>query len=105
MPGLPDPPPVPGLPGGGGGQIVAGPGAVVTTYATPVVTISQGSSATFTNLDVAQHDVISDDGLFTTPLISLGESTPVTGVETLSPGSYGFYCSLHRNMTGTLVVS
>jgi len=26
----------------------------------------------------------------------------VEGVEVLAPGSYGFYCSLHRNMTGTL---
>ena len=105
VPGGPGLPPVPAVPGGGGGQIVAGPGAVVTTYATPVVTVSQGSPATFTNLDVAQHDVISSQGLFSTPLISIGESTPVTGVEALAPGSYGFYCSLHRNMTGTLVVS
>ena len=102
-PGVPGLPPVPSV--GGDGQIVAGPGAVVTTYATPVVNVPQGGSATFTNLDVAQHDVISDQGLFSTPLISLGESAPVAGVEALTPGSYGFYCSLHRNMTGTLVVS
>ena len=102
VPGVPQPPPPPGQ--SGGGQIVAGPGAVATTYATPVVSISQGSPVTFTNLDVAQHDVISDDGLFSTPLISIGQSAPVAGAEALDPGDYGFYCSLHRNMTGTLVV-
>jgi polyvinyl alcohol dehydrogenase (cytochrome) len=102
-PGLPGLPALPGAPTGGG-QIIAGPGAVATTYATPTVTMTQGSSATFTNLDVAQHDVISDDGLFSTPLIGIGQSTPVNGAEALSPGSYGFYCSLHRNMTGSLIV-
>jgi plastocyanin len=83
---------------------VAGPGAVVTTYATPAVTIQQGQSLTFTNLDVAQHDVDARDGSFESPLVGLGASTPVNGVEALAPGSYEFYCSLHPNMTGTLTV-
>jgi plastocyanin len=97
-------PGVPGLPAGDA-QIVAGPGAVATTYATPAVTMPRGGSATFTNLDPIQHDVVSTQpGLFSTPLIGIGQSTPVTGVEALAPGSYGFYCSLHANMTGTLTV-
>jgi plastocyanin len=67
--------------------------------------MKQGGSLTFTNLDVPQHDVQSEDGAFTSPLIGAGQSTPVTGVETLPPGNYGFFCSLHRNMTGTLQVT
>jgi polyvinyl alcohol dehydrogenase (cytochrome) len=104
----PSPPPPPGLPGvpnapGAGNTVVAGPGAVVTTYATPAVTIQHGQSLSFTNLDVPQHDVQGNG--FGSPLISTGQSTPVAGVDTLAPGSYPFFCSLHRNMTGTLVVN
>jgi plastocyanin len=76
---------------------------VVTTYATPAVTIQHGQSLSFTNLDVPQHDVQGNG--FGSPLISTGQSTPVAGVDTLAPGSYPFFCSLHRNMTGTLVVN
>jgi plastocyanin len=88
-----------------GNTVIAGPGAVVTTYATPTVTIQHGQSLNFTNLDVPQHDVQSNTGSFGSALISTGQSGPVTGVDKLVPGSYSFYCSLHRNMTGTLVVN
>jgi len=104
---VPTPPPPPTVPGGPGvpsgpNTVVAGPGAVVTTYATPVVTIQHGQALSFTNLDVPQHDVQGNG--FGSPLISTGQSTPVTGVDKLPPGSYSFTCSLHRNMTGTLIV-
>jgi polyvinyl alcohol dehydrogenase (cytochrome) len=105
VPSVPGVPQVPGVPGGSGGQVIAGPGAVATTYATPAVTIQQGQSLAFTNLDVAQHDVDARDGTsFESPLVGLGGTTPVNGVESLAPGSYEFYCSLHANMTGTLTV-
>ena len=42
---------------------------------------------------------------FGSQLISTGQSGPVVGVEKLVPGNYNFYCSLHRNMTGTLTVT
>lgn len=105
--GVPTPPELPGAPSGAGGaQVIAGPGAVVTTYATANVTMPQGGSLTLTNLDVPQHDVLSDDvGLFGSPLIGPGQSTPVAGVDALAAGTYGFYCSLHRNMRGTLTVT
>jgi plastocyanin len=104
-PGLPAPPALPPPPSAGGTPIIAGPGAVVTTYATPTVTVQQGGSVTFSNYDVPQHDVRATNGSFSTPLIGTGASAPVAGVEALAPGSYSFYCSLHRNMTGTLQVT
>jgi len=105
--GVPTPPALPPPPSGvpAGNTVVAGPGAVATTYATPTVTIQHGQSLSFTNLDVPQHDVKADNNSFGTPLIGTGQTAPVTGVEALTPGSYGFYCSLHRNMTGTLIVN
>jgi polyvinyl alcohol dehydrogenase (cytochrome) len=104
--GLPTPsvPEVPNAPASGN-TVIAGPGAVATTYAPPTVTIQRGQSLSFTNLDVPQHDVLANNGSFGTPLISTGQTAPVAGVEQLAPGSYGFFCSLHRNMTGTLVVN
>jgi polyvinyl alcohol dehydrogenase (cytochrome) len=104
VPSPPPPPTVPGVPNApaAGNTVVAGPGAVATTYATPTVTIQHGQSLSFTNLDVPQHDVQGNG--FGSPLISTGQSTPVTGVDQLPPGSYSFFCSLHRNMTGTLLV-
>jgi hypothetical protein len=76
------------------------------------------------NLDIASHDVRSDDPgpdtqpwctqlnfpagrcpLFFTGLIGLGQTTPVLGLENLEPGrNYDFHCSLHSWMKGTLVV-
>ena len=100
--------------GGGGGTgsaIVAGPGAVYTTYATPVVTAEKGGSLSFVNLDAPQHDVVADekgpDGrpLFQSKLSGLGEVAPVEGLDhTQSGKSYGFSCSLHPGMRGTLIV-
>ncbi|MEA2428770.1 MAG: hypothetical protein QOF37_2398, partial [Thermoleophilaceae bacterium] len=104
----------PGAPGGGGGAgsaIVAGPGAVYTTYATPVMTVDKGGQLSFVNLDAPQHDVTSDekgpDGrpLFYSKLSGLGEVAPVVGLDRVESGkSYGFFCSLHPGMRGTLVV-
>jgi plastocyanin len=43
--------------------------------------------------------------LFWTPLISLGKTTPVYGLENVKSGeTYTFLCTIHHGMTGTLVV-
>jgi polyvinyl alcohol dehydrogenase (cytochrome) len=107
-----------GLLGGGGGgpnagrsAVVAGPGAVYTTYATPIVTVPKGGPLSFVNLDPPQHDVTADqkgpDGrpLFASRLGGLGEVVPVEGLDRVESGrSYGFFCSLHPGMRGTLIV-
>ncbi len=106
--------------GGGGGDeegggsdppIIAGPGAASTSYATPVATTSVGGSLTSSTSIVAKHDVVSvekgSDGrpLFSTPLIDLGETAPVEGLDRVSSGkSYEFFCSIHQGMRGTLSV-
>jgi outer membrane protein assembly factor BamB len=106
--GSPELPELPGLPGGGvgtGTPILAGPGSFAVNYLTPVAIVQQGGAVTYVNLDLAQHDVVSTEpGLFRTDLISTGQTTTVAGVEDLDAGSYGFYCTLHPNMRGTLRV-
>ena len=99
--------------GGGGGDapIIAGPGGASTSYATPVATTSVGGSISFVNLDVAKHDVTAvekgPDGkpVFRTPLIDLGETAPVEGLDQVTSGrAYEFFCSIHPGMRGSLSV-
>ena len=88
--------------------IYAGP---PSTYLTPDVTIDAGGTVDFTNLDVIGHDVLATergpDGKpwFQSELVGAGGSTPVAGVEKLGGGTYGFVCSIHPSMTGTLTVN
>jgi polyvinyl alcohol dehydrogenase (cytochrome) len=104
--------------GGGGGpgvpagpSVVSGPGAASTGYATPLVVSFNGSKVTYTNVDNVLHDVTASDKggdgrpLFQSKLIGLGESAPIEGTEKLAAGkSYGFYCSVHPGMKGTIQV-
>jgi outer membrane protein assembly factor BamB/plastocyanin len=105
------PPPGPGSGAGLSPTVVAGPGAYATTYATPVMVVGAGGTVSFMNEDLQQHDVTAvalgagGQPLFQSRLIGLGELADVKGVSRLKPGSYGFYCSIHPGMKGTLIVS
>jgi glucose dehydrogenase/plastocyanin len=79
--------------------------AAAMNYATPTITIGQGDTLTFSNLDnLAKHDLVGHDGLFASELIGGGETSPVKGAEKLDPGQYQFHCSLHSWMQGVLNV-
>jgi plastocyanin len=89
-------------------RIQAGPSE---RYTTPSVTMDQGERLTFQNLDAVGHDVTATgrgpDGrsLFRTPVIGPGQEVFVEGSQYLTTGSYGFLCSVHPQMTGTLNVT
>jgi plastocyanin len=94
----------------GDATITAGP--VPNTYASTEATIDQGQAVTFQNSDrTAFHDVTSDqngsDGkaLFASETIEATKTSPVKGVEFLTTGDYGFHCSVHPFMKGTLHVT
>jgi len=93
----------------GDGTITAGP--TPNTYATTDVTIDQGQTVTFQNSDpTAFHDVTADQNgggkpLFNSETIEGGKTAPVKGVEFLTTGDYGYHCSVHPFMKGTLHVS
>jgi plastocyanin len=80
-------------------------------YASPSATIDQGEPLTFRNLDVNGHNVTATqkgpDGkaLFATPVIGTNQSSFVEGSQYLTTGSYGFICTVHPFMTGTVVVT
>ncbi|MEX2196135.1 MAG: PQQ-binding-like beta-propeller repeat protein [Thermoleophilaceae bacterium] len=107
--------PLPGLPGlpapGSGSAILTGPGAAAYGYLTPVMVVEQGGSLSYTNVDAVQHDVVARDRapdgqpVFKSRLASLGETVPVEGLERTESGTtYPFFCSLHTNMQGQLIV-
>ena len=96
-----------------------GASEVITTttsccaYSKPSFTIDPGTVATFQNLDpgAAPHDVVATDSgtngspLFRSAVINAGQA-PVAGTESLNPGSYPFFCTIHpTQMTGNLVVT
>lgn len=80
-------------------------------YATPSIEIDQGERVIFRNGDVATHDVTADqkggDGkpLFASPLIERNEEAEVNGADSLTTGQYGFFCSVHPQMKGTITVN
>ena len=91
------------------GNIVAGPVAQSAGWLTPTVTLAQGSTLTFTNLDAVSHNVaskaVTEDGrrLFAAPNIATG-TTAVEGADKLPAGTYEFVCTVHPSMLGTLEV-
>jgi len=79
-------------------------------YVPPEVVIETGDSLTYVNADVAVHDVRSvatdvwGDPLFSSRIIAQGQSAPVERVESLGPGDYDFFCTVHPEMEGVLRV-
>ena len=111
----------------GAAVAVTGPGGFVAGYVPPIVVIAPGEGITYVNADIAPHNFVAYDAfltkkqakktkwcsgfdagkcpLFWSDTITAGKSTEVLGLERLKSGdSYGFYCSLHPGMKGTLIV-
>lgn len=116
-----------GAPAAGAAEVVTGPGAYQVGFLTPVVVVEPGETLTYSNFDVAGHNFVASDAylskkaarkakwcsgfgrgkcpLFWSPAIGTNESTEVLGLKAVKPGTqYGFLCTLHPNMKGTLLV-
>lgn len=84
-------------------------GPATSEFATPVVVVPRGTDLYLFNLNLWGHSMYSDangtdDRLFWSEEVSFGRSTLINGVSSLPAGSYGFHCSNHPDMLGTLVV-
>ncbi len=66
------------------------------------ITISAGTTITWTNKDAVAHTVTSDNGLFDSGSIP-GNSTYSRQFST--PGTYPYHCTPHPAMTATVVVN
>ena len=90
-----------------------GPGETVVVEALSFpdepITVSSGTAVTFVNQDDINHTITSgtsDDppepssGVFDEDLPAAGEAT----ITVDEPGTYPFFCEVHQDMTGELVV-
>ena len=104
---------------------VSGPAGPFTGWTQPVLLVRAGDTVTYVNADAFQHDVVSTTvmgpdtdwcvaakfapgkcPLIWSPLIGVGETTKVYGLENLKPGQQvPFVCTLHGAMKGTLMVA
>ena len=64
-------------------------------------TVSVGSKVTITNNDSSPHRPISDDNSFDFGQIARGQSASHTFS---SAGTFSYHCSIHPEMTGTIIV-
>ena len=71
-------------------------------FAPASVTVSAGSTVTWTNRDEEPHTVVANDGSFHSP----GMGTGATFSHTFSAaGTFDYVCSIHPMMHGTVVVT
>ena len=65
------------------------------------VTVTPGSTVTWTNLDGEPHTVASADGLFRSPALDQNDSF---SFKFDRPGVYAYICSIHPKMRATVTV-
>lgn len=72
-------------------------------FSPATLTVTTGSTVTWTNQDTAPHDVktTSAPAAFHSPMLNKGGSWSFTFT---TPGTYAYYCTVHPNMTARIVV-
>jgi amicyanin len=72
-------------------------------YSPRTLTVDVGSTVTWTNQDTAPHDVKTTSGpaAIHSPLLDKGQSWSFTFTVA---GTYGYYCTVHPDMTARIVV-
>ena len=71
------------------------------TFKAPVVTLRAGTTVTWINGDDIPHTVVSKNGVFKSKVLDTGDKFSFTFAK---PGQFGYFCSLHPHMTGTITV-
>jgi plastocyanin len=66
-----------------------------------VITVPVGATVTWTNGDDELHTVAANDKSFHSPALDSGDSFSQTFAK---PGVYPYYCTMHPQMTGQVVV-
>ncbi len=65
------------------------------------LTVSAGTTVTWTNADKAPHTATAEDSSFDTGTLQKNDAGEVTLDE---PGTYAYYCRFHRFMEATVTV-
>jgi plastocyanin len=71
------------------------------SFSPATLTVSSGTTVTWTNRDDIPHTVVSDDKVFKSKVLDTDEKFSYTFEK---PGSYPYFCSVHPKMTGKVVV-
>jgi hypothetical protein len=71
------------------------------SFSPGTVTVAVGDTVTWTNSDAQDHTATADGGSFDTGTLGNGESGTVTFS---TAGSFPYHCTIHPQMTGTVVV-
>jgi plastocyanin len=71
------------------------------SFGPATLTVSVGTTVTWTNRDDIPHTVISTDGVFKSKVRDTDEQFSYTFTKA---GTYPYYCSVHPKMTGKIVV-
>jgi plastocyanin len=83
----------------------AGPAADVKidnfSFTPQTITVAPGTTVTWTNRDDIPHTVVSSEGIFKSKVRDTDEKFSYTFTKA---GTYGYFCSVHPKMTGTVVV-
>jgi plastocyanin len=98
------------VPSGGGGGTTSTADVTITivgmngsqSYSPAAATVKAGQTVSWRNADSVTHTATADRGGFDTGAIGPGGvSAPITMSST---GSFGYHCSIHPSMTGSLTV-
>ena len=89
--------------GGPATSSASGPQVIMknTAYDPATLTIKVGQTVTWVNQDSTQHDVVANKGEFKSSLLASGGTY---GFKFTQAGTYTYYCSIHPNMLGTIIV-
>ena len=71
------------------------------TFIPAIVTVSAGSTVTWTNQDSAPHTVTSETDLFDSGRLSINDSSSYTFTDR---GTFSYYCKIHPSMRGKVIV-
>jgi plastocyanin len=66
-----------------------------------IAMVMAGETVSWTNMDDEAHTVTAEDGTFDSGEIEPGESFNYTFEET---GTFDYYCTIHPDMTGSVIV-
>lgn len=72
------------------------------SFSPTTLTVKAGTSLTFVNVGAARHSATAADGSFDTGLLARGNRA---SIDFGAPGTYLYFCTIHPEMTGTILVT
>ena len=71
-------------------------------YVPPTLSVTSGTTVTWTNGDDVQHTVTADGSSFDSNVLGKGQAFRLTAP---APGTYTYHCTVHPFMKATLTVT